>query len=101
MEHYPSAKHYHLADSYAPVFGKTGYNGGLANWDMTGAYAPWIPGLSEATLSPWRPEVAAYAMNLTAQSYPQHTFASYVSDHDAVEKVFYLDEELRKASFVM
>merc|ERR1712194_1561 len=29
MEHYPLAKHYHLADSYAPIFGETGYNEGL------------------------------------------------------------------------
>ena len=34
MDHYPNADHSMLADSYVPLFGKTGVTDGLKNWNM-------------------------------------------------------------------
>jgi hypothetical protein len=58
MDHYTDTKHYHFADSYAPMFGQKGYNDGLRNWDLMGAYSRHIP-LAPALVAPWRPLVNA------------------------------------------
>eukprot|EP00937_MAST-01D_sp_MAST-1D-sp2_P004789 g4789.t1 len=93
FSHYKDAAHYHLADSYAPVFGKTGYAGGLKNWDMAGAYdVNDIPTISPGSLQQWHPLVAAANTNNTAFAFPKATFASYVSNTDTVEQTFYVTE---------
>ena len=67
------ARHYHFADSYAPVFGQTGYNDGLQNWKMIDALSPHVK-IDPATLAPWRPLINAYSLNLTALAYPHARF---------------------------
>ena len=43
---FPNARHVHLGDSYAPLFGKKGYNSGFTNWKArTLYYQSGIPGL--------------------------------------------------------
>ena len=91
MEQYPDARHVQFADSYAPVFGKAGYNGGLKNWDLVDSYAKSIP-LDPAAVQPWRPLVNAYSTNISALAFPHAAFSSYVSNGDTIESGFYLDE---------
>ena len=88
---FPNASRYvHLGDSYAPLFGKTGYQGGIDNWDLLNAYMPSIKGI--VTNRSWTPYVAARDMIATTNAFPHATFSSYVSDKDAVEEGFYYDE---------
>lgn len=87
---FPKSKHVHLGDSYAPLFGKSGYQGGLDNWDLLNAYLPSIKGIVQNKT--WTPYVAARDMVATAAAFPEAQFSSYVSDSDTVEEGFYLDE---------
>lgn len=88
---YPEARQVHLADSYAPVFGKRGYNGGLANWHMGAAYdTADVGGVNFS--APWHALTAAGNTDATARAFPNATFASYVSAEDSVEEGFYVAE---------
>ena len=91
FDRYPLAKHYHLADSYAPVFGQTGYTGGLENWGLLDAYSRHIP-LDPTSIDHWHPLVNAYMLNVTARAYPRARFSSYVSHADVIERNFYAVE---------
>ena len=93
FSHYENANHYHLADSYAPVFGKTGYNGGIKNWDMDKAYdLADIHTISPGSLKTWHPLVAAANTNNTALAFPSATFSAYISADDSVEESYYVAE---------
>lgn len=90
---FPDAKAFHLADSYAPVFGKTGYNQGWKNWNGLGIYdSKAVPYLTHDELYPWRSLIAASNTNATARAFPHATFASYISNDDSVETGFYVVE---------
>ena len=88
--HYTEAQHFHLADSYAPVFGETGYNDGLENWKMAAAYD--TANIGPLPVAPWRPLICAANVNSTALAFPNATWASYVSADDTVEEGFYVAE---------
>lgn len=88
--HYTQARHFHLADSYAPVFGETGYNDGLKNWKMADAYD--YEDIGELPVAPWKPLICAANVGSTALAFPNATWASYVSASDTVEEGFYVAE---------
>jgi hypothetical protein len=91
--HYRHAAHFHLADSYAPVFGRTGYNGGLANWKLADAFDfADIPEIAPGSITEWSPLVNAANTNYTALAFPNATFSAYVSAADTVEEGFYVAE---------
>lgn len=84
---YPNARHVHLGDSYAPLFGKKGYNLGFGNWRArTLYYQSGIPGLDTGD---WHEYIAAENLNATANAFPNAIFSSYDSLNDPVQKTFY------------
>ena len=86
---FPASEHYHLGDSYAPLFGQVGYNGGLDNWNSLSSYDRRIKGMDTGR---WRDYISASNLNATARSYPKTMFASYISDKDPVQTSFYIFE---------
>jgi hypothetical protein len=86
---YPKSEHYHLGDSYAPLFGQAGYCGGLDNWDSLSSYDGRIEGIDTGR---WRDYISAANLNATARAYPKAMFASYISDRDPVQTSFYIFE---------
>eukprot|EP00750_Incisomonas_marina_P018534 INCI30.1.p1 GENE.INCI30.1~~INCI30.1.p1 ORF type:complete len:405 (-),score=60.25 INCI30.1:150-1247(-) len=92
---FPDARHVHFADSYAPLFGKTGYNDGVVHWHSNDAYDPKVnQRLQELNISltEWSPYLAARATAVTAEVFPNVSLASYVSNSDSVEEGFYVVE---------
>lgn len=92
---YPDAKHVQLGDSYAPVFGKVGYNDGVRNWKSVGAYHPSVVEAlkkQNVSISEWSPYLAAEATAATAITFPEVIMSSYVSAHDRIESNFYVVE---------
>jgi hypothetical protein len=92
MDAYPNARHVAIADSYAPIFGRTGYNDGFANWDLYGAFNAGSIPIKRDELTPWRELINAFSLNITALAYPKAQFATYVSAYDSVESGFYVVE---------
>ena len=86
---FPDAEHYQMGDSYAPLFGGDGYNGGLKNWDILNSYDRSINDLDSGK---WHPYISAYNLNATLNSYGRSMFASYISDGDPVQTGFYVFE---------
>lgn len=86
---YPNSEHYHLGDSYAPLFGEAGYNGGLDNWDSLSSYDRRVKGMD---IGRWRDYISASNLNATARTYPKAMFASYISNRDPVQTSFYIFE---------
>ena len=83
FERYPTARHVHLGDSYAPLFGVTGYNGGVKHWLSQAAFHPKVRDRLQAqynvTLDKWTPFLAAKATAATVRVNTPREQVTYVS----------------------
>lgn len=90
MHQYPSASHAMLADSYAPLFGKTGVNDGVKNWDLPSAFpASIVPALADKKYLQWFAGWGtSFALDVF-RVFPAARFGMYASNGDTVETAFY------------
>ena len=89
MAQYPDAEHIMLADSYVPLFGKTGVTNGLANWNMASSF-PY--GIVQANYTRWLSYFEGWAASFSIKvfdTFPKARFGIYASNKDVVESSFY------------
>lgn len=93
MAHWPEAEHAMVADSYVPLFGKTGITDGLENWHLRDVFpTEQVPALADKKyLSYFRGWAASMAIDVF-QAFPKARFGVYASNGDVVESSFYVVE---------
>jgi len=89
MDHYKNADHTMIADSYVPLFGKTGVTDGLANWNMASSFPRSIV---KANYTKWMSYFPGWASSFAIKvfhRFPNARFGVYASNADRVESAFY------------
>ena len=89
MDHYPNADHSMLADSYIPLFGKTGVTDGLKNWNMQSSFPRDIISANYTRWMSYFPGWAASFATKVFNHFPKSRFGIYASNGDRVESSFY------------
>merc|ERR1712232_701553 len=93
MHQYPKADHAMLADSYAPLFGKTGVNDGVKNWHLPDFYpSDIVPATGAEKYLSYFPGWASSLSNEIFRAFPHSRFGLYASNGDGVESSFYIVE---------